>query len=60
MQGRGSGYPTPAGEEAIARFAEAGGPALDATYRGKAAAALLATVLGAASSRPLARARGLI
>ncbi|HVW24642.1 MAG TPA: pyridoxal-phosphate dependent enzyme [Polyangiaceae bacterium] len=39
--GRGYGYATPDGEEAIATFRHAGGPTLETTYSAKAAAGLL-------------------
>lgn len=40
--GEGYGVPTPAGQAAVARFRDAFGIALEATYSGKAAAAFLA------------------
>jgi D-cysteine desulfhydrase len=58
--GRGYGYPTERGSDAIARFRELGGPPLDTCYSGKAGAcALVASAEGPTlfwatkSSRPL-------
>jgi D-cysteine desulfhydrase len=57
--GRGYGYPTADGRDAIARFASLGGPPLDTCYSGKSGACALASTDGPAlfwatkSSRPL-------